>query len=118
VGPEESTIRVVRRHDEPGTVVVVVTVTGRATGDDLRRACEALGGLLGGSDACLVVCEVSARAAPDAATADVVARLALTARRNGRPVQLRHASRDLRRLLQFMGIADAVGLPPTPGPSP
>lgn len=116
VDPDEATIRVVRRHDEPGTVVV--SVTGHVAADDLRRACEALGGLLVGSDACLVVCEVSTRAAPDAATANAVARLALTARRNGRPVLLRHASRDLRRLLRFMGIADAVGLPPTPGPGP
>jgi hypothetical protein len=105
-----------RRHDDPGTVVV--SVVGAVAGDDLRHACEALTALLTGTDACLVVCEVSARAAPDAATADAVARLALTARRNGRPVQLGHASRDLRRLLRFMGIAEAVGLPPTPGPSP
>lgn len=116
LGPQESAIRVGRRHDDPGTVVV--SVVGAVAGDDLRHACEALTALLTGTDACLVVCEVSARAAPDAATADAVARLALTARRNGRPVQLGHASRDLRRLLRFMGIAEAVGLPPTPGPSP
>lgn len=116
MGAEEATIRVGRCHEEPGTVVA--SVTGHVTDDDLRRACEALGGLLVGTDACLVVCEVSARAAPDAATANAVARLALTARRHGRPVLLRHASRDLRRLLRFMGIADAVGLPPTPGRGP
>ena len=116
MAPEETSIRVGRRHEEPGTVVVAIT--GRVTADDLRRACEALGGILLGSDACLVVCEVSSRAAPDAVTADAVARVALTARRHGRPILLRHASADLRRLLRFMGIADAVGLPPTPGPAP
>ncbi|HMG44343.1 MAG TPA: STAS domain-containing protein [Acidimicrobiales bacterium] len=101
-------IRVHRPHDAPGTVVVAVI--GRATADDVSGCCSELRLLLEGGDSCLVVCDVSALAAADAMTVDVIARVALTARRLGRPVQLRHASHDLRRLLTFMGLAHVVGL--------
>jgi anti-anti-sigma regulatory factor len=101
-------IRVHRPHDAPGTVVVAIV--GRATPADVGVCCEELHVLLDGSDACLVVCDVSALSAADTLTVEAIARVALTARRLGRPMQLRHASRDVRRLLVFMGLADAVGL--------
>ena len=118
MGHEESAtaIRVHRPHDEPGTVVVAIV--GRATGADVSGCCAELRLLLDGADACLVICDVSTLAAADAVTVDVIARVALTARRLGRPLHLRHASRDLRRLLVFMGLADVVGLGPGAGPGP
>ena len=58
-----------------------------------------------------IVCDVGALAA-DAATLDVLARLRLTARRLGRELHLRDASQELRDLVAFAGLAEALRLEP------
>ncbi len=55
-----------------------------------------------------VVCDVSALADPDAATVDALARLQLTARRNGRCIRLRGAGDELQALLALMGLGDVL----------
>ncbi len=45
---------------------------------------------------------------PDLATVDALARLQLAARRLGRSIRLRHASRELRELLSLAGLSDVL----------
>jgi hypothetical protein len=62
-----------------------------------------------------IVCDVGGLAAT-AGTIDLLARLQLTARRCGHQIQLRHASADLVRLVEFAGLAEV--LPVEPGRKP
>ena len=55
------------------------------------------------------VCDLSG-AEPTAATVDVLARLALSLKRRGCRLRVRHASPELRELIAFMGLTDALGL--------
>jgi hypothetical protein len=48
----------------------------------------------------------------DLAIIDALARFQLVARREGRRVQLRDVSAELRGLLEFVGLADALGVEP------
>jgi hypothetical protein len=45
-----------------------------------------------------------------AATVDGLARLALSLKRRGRRLRVRDASADLLELIQFMGLAEALGV--------
>jgi ABC-type transporter Mla MlaB component len=55
-----------------------------------------------------LVCDVGAIVEPDAVTVDALARLQLTARRSGREIGIRHASRELEELLDLTGLADVI----------
>lgn len=55
-----------------------------------------------------VVCDVSACTRADLELVESLARLALTARRARRPMRVRHASEELRRLLAFLGLAGCI----------
>jgi len=55
-----------------------------------------------------LVCDVGAIDEPDAVTVDALARLQLTARRSGREIGIRHASRELEELLDFTGLAEVI----------
>ena len=54
-----------------------------------------------------IVCDVGSLP-PDAGAIDTLARLQLTARRLGLELRLRHASNDLRDLLDFAGLRDVL----------
>ena len=56
----------------------------------------------------VVHCDVGEIVAPDAATVDRLARLQLIAKRAGWRIRLLHASPDLKELLAFMGLSEAV----------
>ena len=56
----------------------------------------------------LVICDVTALTEPDLETVDALARLELTARRQGARLLLVEACEDLFRLLAFAGLRDAV----------
>ena len=56
----------------------------------------------------VVLCDV-AGIEPDAVTVDALARLQLAAHRRGCQVRLRHASRELFELVDFMGLSDVLG---------
>jgi len=59
-----------------------------------------------------IVCDVGTLVAPDLGTIDSLARLQLAARRAGRALRLRNASRELRELLAFAGLDDVLPLEP------
>lgn len=81
---------------------------GDTTRADVARLCERVRVLLEDSGARVLVCDVGALVAPDAGTVEALARVALTARRLGREVRLRHASRELRELLALAGLCSVV----------
>ena len=83
---------------------IVFAVGGRPTRADIPRLCDALRRLLEGGGVELVICDVGSLVHPDAVAVDALARLALTARRLGCRLRLRHASSDLRELIAFMGL--------------
>jgi len=57
-------------------------------------------------------CDVGGLISPDAGTIDALARLALTARRLGCEIRLRHASRELVELLGLAGLGETLGVEP------
>jgi STAS domain-containing protein len=63
------------------------------------------------NDPMLLVCDVGGVDRPDLEAIDAVARLALAARRLGCAVRLEHASRDLRDLVAFVGLAEVLPCP-------
>lgn len=95
-----------------GSSAIVVVVDGRITRADAPPLCERVRVLLQRSDGD-VICDVSALADPDVGTVDALARLALTARRFGRRLRLRHACGDLRDLLVLVGLDGVVSLAAT-----
>jgi ABC-type transporter Mla MlaB component len=74
---------------------------------DLQQLCECLCGLVDRTGADVALCDVS-RLDPSAVTVDALARLQLAARRRGCEVRLRRPSKELRRLVDFMGLADVL----------
>jgi ABC-type transporter Mla MlaB component len=91
---------------EPGTIVV--GIGGPLARADVSALCVRVRDLLERSGAGVVVCEVGARAHPDAVTVDALARLQVTALRLGRSVRLRNVSGELQDLLDLMGLGDIV----------
>ncbi len=75
--------------------------------DALALLCRQMDALLASSPATVVDCDVSAVRA-DVAAVDALARLQLAARRRGRRIRLVGASPDLRALIGFMGLRDAL----------
>jgi ABC-type transporter Mla MlaB component len=90
--------------------------TGRIDRADIPGLCERARFMLMNDAANQLVCDVAAIVVPDAVTVDALARLQLTARRLGRRVRVEHASTELRGLLTFMGLSDAVLLAERSGP--
>jgi STAS domain len=76
---------------------------------DVKAACDRLHALAGGEGIDSVACDVSALAA-EAAAVDALARLALVAKRLGCPLKVRRASPQLRDLVEFCGLTDALGV--------
>jgi len=56
-----------------------------------------------------LVCDLSGTE-PTAATVDVLARLALSLKRRGCRLRVRHASPELCELIAFMGLTDVLGI--------
>jgi hypothetical protein len=77
------------------------------------RARALLAAAGGAGDAGVLLCDVGALARPDMATIHALARLQLTARRHGARMVVRRASPELRDLLAFAGLADAVPAAPS-----
>jgi ABC-type transporter Mla MlaB component len=74
---------------------------------DLHLLCECVCGLVERTGADVALCDVS-RLDPSAVTVDALARLQLAARRRGCEVRLRRPSNELRKLVDFMGLADVL----------
>ena len=86
---------------------VVFAIHGPIGRADLPGLCERVCTLLEASRAEIAFCEVNG-VAPDAVTADALARLQLAAGRRGCQVRLRGASTELLELLAFMGLRDVL----------
>ena len=86
---------------------VVFAIHGPIEPTDLPGLCERVCTLLETSRAEIAFCEVNG-VAPDAVTADALARLQLAAGRRGCQVRLRGASSELLELLAFMGLRDVL----------
>jgi ABC-type transporter Mla MlaB component len=90
---------------------VSVLVIGAPIADaDVAGLCARVRRLAAESEARIIVCDVRGLVRPDALTVHALARLQLTARRLGRRVRLLHAPPELRDLLRFVGLDEA--LPP------
>jgi len=74
---------------------------------DLQQLCACVCGLLERTGAGVALCDVS-RLGPSAVTVEALARLQLAARRRGCEVRLRRPSNELRKLVDFMGLADVL----------
>ncbi|MGH8901205.1 MAG: STAS domain-containing protein [Egibacteraceae bacterium] len=94
----------------PAPSTIVLVIDGPIAPADVPGLCERVRVVLEHSDADLMTCDVGALVDPDVGTIDALARLALTARRLGRQVRLRHACGELQELLALVGLGDAVGL--------
>jgi hypothetical protein len=55
-----------------------------------------------------IICDVGSVVSPDLGTVNALARLALTVRRLGLELELRHVSAELRALLAFTGVLDVL----------
>jgi ABC-type transporter Mla MlaB component len=85
--------------------------------DEIQAVCEGARALLELREADTVVCRVGALD-PDAVTIDVLARVQLTARRQGRRIELVGACAELRELLAFAGLGDVLPLAAASGVKP
>ena len=82
-------------------------VRGPISRADLPGLCDRVCALLGEASPGIVYCDVRTVCA-DAVTVDALARLQLAARTYGCQIRLRNASRELRRLVVFMGLSDVL----------
>ncbi|MEU0160479.1 STAS domain-containing protein [Streptomyces sp. NPDC006261] len=95
---------------------IVLVVTGHVTRDAVPALCTELETLLNEprsaalDPAAPVDCDVGGAERPDLALVEVVARLALVARRTGRQLRLRRVGPELQGLLDLVGLADVVAL--------
>jgi anti-anti-sigma regulatory factor len=105
---EPPSANVARSAPEHGIIDVIVS--GPISPAEIRPLCDRIHATLERSGATVVVCDVRAVVAADAAVVDVIARLQLTARRLGCEVRVRHAHPRLRELLQLMGLSGVVPL--------
>lgn len=86
---------------------VGLAIRGPITRADLPGLCNRVCALFGNAPGAIVLCDVHA-VEPDAVTVDALCRLQLAARRHGCQVRLRHASRELLELVEFMGLTDVL----------
>ena len=103
---DESPMPARARSPGPGSNALIVVVEAPILRTDIKGLCARLCGLLDGSDAPRVVCDVAGFADPDAVTIDALAQFQLAVRRRGKSIELRNASAALRGLLSLMGLSD------------
>ncbi len=90
-----------------GPHVVAFAIRGPITRADLPGLCDRVCMLLRERDTNVVICDVCG-VEPDAVTVDALARLQLAARRLGCQVRICHASEELLRLVDLMGLTNFV----------
>jgi ABC-type transporter Mla MlaB component len=94
--------------DDPPAPEVEFGLPGRIDRAEIPWLCVRLQVLAASVAADRLVCDVAAVVEPDAVTVDALARLQLTARRSGREMGIRHASRELQELLALTGLAEVI----------
>jgi ABC-type transporter Mla MlaB component len=95
---------------------VVLVLSGPLALGSVGELCEAARLLLETTGAGVLTCDVGAIGRPDAGTVDVLARVALTARRLGRSIHLLDPCPQLQALLALTGLE--VALPYSLSPPP
>lgn len=98
------------------TKPIVLVITGHLTPADVPRLYEELYEQLHGElaarpddlDVAEVICEVGGLVRPNLAAVEVLARIRLDARRRSCRVRLRGTGRELRLLLDLLGLEDAL----------
>lgn len=93
------------RHDE----MPPVTLSGHIGSADAERLCACVCASAARDDSDPLCYDVAGLEAPDVGTVDALARMALTARRLGRRLELRRARGDLGELLLLAGLSGAEG---------
>ena len=86
---------------------VGIAIRGPIMRADLPGLCDRVCAFLREASGSIVICDVQG-VEPDAVTVDALCRLQLGARRHRREVRLRHASRELRELVEFMGLTEVL----------
>ena len=86
---------------------VALAIGGPITRAALPALCARVCELLDRSGAGILLCDVRGVAA-DAVSVDALARVEVAANRHGCRIALRHASRELRDLVAFMGLGDVL----------
>jgi hypothetical protein len=93
------------------TPVTVLAVVGRSvTPGVVDSACQRLGELLRRRSVALVICDVSGHWTPDVCLVDLLARIALIARRARCRIGVVGASAELLRLIDLCGLADVLAV--------
>lgn len=82
-------------------------IWGPIAREDLPGLCDRVCALLRANGPGVARCDL-AGIEPDAVTVDALARLQLAAHRLGCEVRLRHASDELRELIDFLGLTDVL----------
>ncbi|MFD5112772.1 STAS domain-containing protein [Streptomyces sp. NPDC058391] len=90
------------------TEPIVLVIAGRLTPADGPRLCEELAARLRETGGAEAICDVGGLIPPNLAAVDALARLRLTARRQGCRIRLTGAGRELRLLLDLVGLADLI----------
>ena len=93
--------------DVPASPTVSLVIRGPLERADLPGLCRRVCAVLEAAAGADVACDVRG-VEPDAVTVDALARLALSARRRGCRVRLRHASVELTGLVALMGLVDVL----------
>jgi ABC-type transporter Mla MlaB component len=89
-----------------------IALTGRIGPDDADALSDCVCARVAAGERGSLPCDVAAIEDPDMGTVDALARMALTARRLGRRVELRRARLELRELLELAGLGGlAVEIP-------
>jgi hypothetical protein len=81
-----------------------IALRGRIGPDAADALADCVCARVAAGEAGPLACDVDAVEDPDIGTVDALARMALTARRLGRDVELRRARPDLRELLELAGL--------------
>ena len=87
---------------------LVLSGSDRLSRADVTPLCEQGRAVLERCGRVNVECDVGSVLVPDAVAVDVLARLQLTAKRLGVRVRLVRVSRELKELIAFMGLLEAV----------
>ena len=86
---------------------VGLAIRGPITRADLPGLCDRVCAFLRDASGSVVLCDVHG-VEPDAVTVDALCRLQLGARQHRCEVRLRHASRELLELVEFMGLTEVL----------
>ncbi len=94
----------------PRVGIADVVLRGVIVESDIPILCRRVSTLLERTHADLVACDVGELVRPDLAAVDALARLQLTARREGAEIRLLNADDRLKELLRLAGLCDVVAL--------